>query len=343
VPPGSRVAVNVTGVAHGDVGRGDALVEAGRWRPTRTFDASLRVLASLDHDVTRRGAYAAYLGAGEYPVAVRLLGDVSSVAPGDEAFVRLHLPVALPLLPGDRYVLREHGRSETVGGGEVLDVAPVLPAAKARPSRSVDRVVAERGWVDAGELERLTGEPATPTLGRWVVSPSALAETSERVRHAVADGGPLGLDVAGLDERERAVLATLDDVTVEAGRALPAGAAARDDPLADHPYVAALEAAPFTPPDPAGVDRAQLRELVRRGLVVERDGVYFAPSAVDAAARVVAGLLAGKPSGVTVAEIREALGSTRKYALPLLAVLDATGVTRRREDVRIGGPRLPPA
>jgi selenocysteine-specific elongation factor len=71
--------------------------------------------------------------------------------------------------------------------------------------------------------------------------------------------------------------------------------------------------------------------------------VYFAPSAVDAAARVVAGLLAGKPSGVTVAEIREALGSTRKYALPLLAVLDATGVTRRREDVRIGGPRLPPA
>ena len=33
----------------------------------------------------------------------------------------------LPLLPGDRYVLRETGRDETVGGGEVLDVHPVLP------------------------------------------------------------------------------------------------------------------------------------------------------------------------------------------------------------------------
>ena len=41
------------------------------------------------------------------------------------------------------------------------------------------------------------------------------------------------------------------------------------------------------------------------------------------------------------AQVRDALGTTRKHALPLLAHLDATGVTRRRGDVRIGGPRLP--
>ena len=92
-----------------------------------------------------------------------------------------------------------------------------------------------------------------------------------------------------------------------------------------------------------GVDRAELRELVRRGAVIERDGMYFAPSAVAEAARVVAGLLAAAPDGVTVAAIREALGTSRKYALPLLAHLDATGVTRRRGDLRIGGPRLPGA
>jgi selenocysteine-specific elongation factor len=342
VPPGSRVAVNVTGIAHSDVGRGDALVEPGRWRPTRTFDASLRVLASLDPDVTRRGAFAAYVGSGEYPVALRLLGDVSSIAPGDTAFVRVHLPVALPLLPGDRYVLREHGRGETVGGGEVLDVAPVLPAAKARPSRDVDRVVAERGWVDAAELEALTGTRREPVVGRWVASPGALAWTVGEVYAAVDGAGALGLDVAALDDRQRAVLATLDDVHVDAGRARRRDAAA--GALAAHPFVAELEASPFTPPDPvaAGLDRAELRELVRRGLVVERDGVWFAPSAVDAAARIVARLLDAAPEGVTASAVREALGTTRKYALPLLAVLDATGVTRRRGDVRIGGPRLPP-
>jgi selenocysteine-specific elongation factor len=342
VPPGSRVAVNVSGVAHGEVRRGDALVEPGRWRPTRTIDASLRVLASLDHEVTRRGAYAAYLGAGEYPVAVRLLGDVSALAPGDEAFVRLHLPVDLPLLPGDCYVLREHGRGETVGGGEVLDVAPVLPAARARPSRDVDRVVAERGWVDVADLEALTRERPQPTVGRWVASAAAVASAVDAVHAAVDSAGALGLDVAVLDDRERAVLATIDDVHVDAGRARRKDAVA--DALAAHPFLAELAGSPFTPPDPvaAGVDRSELRELVRRGLVVERDGVWFAPAAVDAAARVVAGLLAETPDGVTASAVREALGTTRKYALPLLAVLDATGVTRRRGDVRIGGPRLPP-
>jgi selenocysteine-specific elongation factor len=54
-------------------------------------------------------------------------------------------------------------------------------------------------------------------------------------------------------------------------------------------------------------------------------------------------LLAASPEGFTVAQARDAFGTTRKHALPLLAHLDATGVTRRRGDVRIAGPRLPGA
>ena len=339
--PGRRLAVNLTGVHHDQVVRGDALVRPGQWAPTRRVDCSLSVLAALDHEVSRRGAYQAYVGSGEHPVRLRVLG-AEALAPGSSGLVRLHLPVALPLLPGDRYVLRESGRGETVGGGEVLDVAPVLPAVRARPSRSVERVVAERGWVEADVLERLTGERRQPTLGgRWVVDPAALAAAQERVREAVAAAGPLGLDVATLDERDRAVLDTLEGIVAEGGRAKPAGAAA--DPLADHPYLAALEAQPFSPPPPDAVDRDELRELARRGLVVQREGVWFSPWALDEAARIVARLLASSPEGVTVAQVRDALGTTRKYILPILAHLDASGVTRRRGDLRIGGPRLPVA
>jgi selenocysteine-specific elongation factor len=89
------------------------------------------------------------------------------------------------------------------------------------------------------------------------------------------------------------------------------------------------------------VDRAELHELVRRGEIVERDGFYFAAEAVDEAGRRVAALLAAHPQGVTVAQLRDTLGTTRKHALPLLAILDGSGVTRRRGDVRVGGPRLP--
>src|SRR5437764_12785223 len=145
VPPGSRVAVNLSGVSYDELARGHALVRADQWQPTRTVDASLRALDALDHEVSARGAYQAYVGSGEYPVRLRVLGGQEAILPGDGGVVRLHLPVALPLLPGDRFVLRESGRDETVGGGVVLDVAPVLPAGKARPSISVDRVIEERG------------------------------------------------------------------------------------------------------------------------------------------------------------------------------------------------------
>ena len=89
------------------------------------------------------------------------------------------------------------------------------------------------------------------------------------------------------------------------------------------------------------VDRSELRELVRRGDVVVEDGVYFAPEAIDAAGRLLAELLADKPDGVTVSEVRQAMGNTRKHAMPLLAMLGAQGMTRRRENLRIAGPRLP--
>jgi selenocysteine-specific elongation factor len=295
------------------------------------------VLAALDHEVGRRGAYVGYLGSGEFPARVRVLGG-EAIAPGETGLVRLHLAVPLPLLPGDRYVLRESGRNETVGGGEVLDIAPVLPASKARPDRSVERVVAERGWVLADDLDALTGERVEPTLGPWVVAPGVVDAMAASLAARVEAAGALGLDVATLDDRERAALPLVPGVVVEQGRAKVAG---QPDALAGHPFVAALEAGRFSPPGAEGVDRAELRELARRGLVVERDGVWFAPSTIDAAAAVAASLLARQPQGFTVSELRDAVGTTRKHAVPLANELDARGITRRRGDLRIAGPRLP--
>jgi len=337
LPPGSRCAVNLVGAAHDEVVRGDVLVRSDQWHHTAVFDASLQVLERLDHPVSRRGAHVLYLGSGEHPVRMRILGP-DALEPGSEGSVRIHLPRPLPLLPGDRFVLRESGRSETVGGGEVLDVDPTEKASAARPDRSVDRVVKERGWVDADELERLTGERRAPDVDRWVVNPEMLHETLERLRDTVDSVGPLGLELSRLDPFERAVAGLLGDAVIEAGRLVPVGTV---DPLADHPFVAALAASPFTPPGPDGVDRGELRELVRRGDVIEVEGIFYSTSAIDAAARLAARLLVDDPDGFTVSVFREAAGNTRKHAMPLLSHLDGTGITRRRGDVRIAGPRLP--
>src|SRR5205814_6769241 len=104
-----------------------------------------------------------------------------------------------------------------------------------------------------------------------------------------------------------------------------------------HPIGAGREAVPFSPPWAEGVDRAERRELIKRGLVIEQDGTWFAPSAINRAAHVMADLLRARPDGITVAEVREALGTTRKWAVPLLTILDGRGITRRRGDVRVAG------
>ena len=337
VGPGHRVAVNLSGIDHHQLQRGDALVVGEQWRPSRVVDASLLVLGALDHPVSRRGAYAAYIGSGEFPVKLRVLGQ-EAIAPGQLGAVRLHLPVELPLTVGDRFVLRESGRDETVGGGRVLDVAPVRPASKASPDGSVERLVAERGWVDADDLAAWVGYAVEPTVGRWVVDPDRLQADRQDLAQQVTNAQPLGLDVGVLGDRQRAVLATLDGVQVIDGRVRTDVAT---DPLAEHPLLTELSRGGVTPAEPTGVSRAELRELVRRGLVVERDGVYFHPSAIDHAAQAAARLLRGSPAGFTVAELRDALGVSRKFALPLVNELDGRGVTRRRGDVRIAGPRLP--
>ncbi len=337
IGPGNRVALNLAGADHSELRRGDAVISAAQWRPTQRFDASLTVLPSLDHVVSRRGAYFAYIGSGEFAVKVRVLGS-ESLRPGTAGLVRLHLAHPLPLMSGDRFILRESGRDETVGGGEVLDVAPVRPASKAAPDRSIERVIDERGWVTADDLQAWTGERREPTMGRWVVSPAAMSAAQEAIRTRVAAAGVLGLDLAALDDRDRSVLATLQGITVDAGRARPEEA---KDPLADHPFLAALVVGGVTPPDPAGVDKGQLRELVRRKLVIERDGIYFHPSALDTAVGVAGALLRADPAGFSMSQFREALGNTRKHAVPLATELDARGITRRRDDLRIAGPKLP--
>ena len=110
------------------------------------------------------------------------------------------------------------------------------------------------------------------------------------------------------------MLPLVDDLRVESGRVRHV---AVRDPFASHPVLEHVRAGGCTPPDASALDRTAVRELVRRSLLVERDGLVFHPDAIDAAARAAAALLASTPTGFTISEFREALGITRKHAVPL--------------------------
>ncbi|HUE60271.1 MAG TPA: selenocysteine-specific translation elongation factor [Acidimicrobiales bacterium] len=341
--PGRRLAVNIAGADHHLIHRGDALVRSRQWHLTSCFDASLRVIEGAEGSVGSRGAFRVHLGSGSVPVRLRPVGRRGSIEPGGEGLVRVWLQDrSLPLLPGDRYVLRETGRAMTVGGGEVLDVDPVLPASKAVPSLSVDRVVAERRWVEASELERLTGVRCQPSVGRWVMTPERHREIQSSLIEKATDSGREGVRLASLSEIERAVQAAgVDGLVADHDRVYLSDmvGSGLSDPAVE--VLTLLEGDPWSPPEIPLTQRGALRELEKAGLAREAGGVWFAASAVDSAVETLAGLLEHEPAGFTVSAARQALDSTRKYVVPLLGYLDTTGVTRRVGDVRVAGPRMP--
>jgi selenocysteine-specific elongation factor len=338
--PASRIGVNLKGIGTEELARGDALVRPGDWHLTDVVDISLQAFAGLAHPLTERGDYVAHVGSGSCSVHLRLLDGEKRLLPGTEGRARLRLPHRLPLGPGDRLVLRETGRAETAGGAEILDVAvqrrrrPGSPAA----SSSSD---APR-WIEVAEWTRRTGRAEVPTIGRWVVPAAEIAAASDHLLQRISDTES-GLDVALLDEQERAVL---DLLTRSSQVAVSGGIASTPEQrlrLETHPFLVALVQQPFRPPtaEQFGVARSDLRALTAWGLVVAHEGVQFAAAAIDRAALEVAMLLRVEPDGVSVAAVRSALDTSRKWALPLLAILDATGVTKRVGELRIAGPDLP--
>lgn len=361
-PSGSRVALNLAGVDHGDLHRGNAIVRPGQWAAPEVFDVALRVLPGAR--VPRGRALHAHVGSGEYAASVRVLD-------ADARFARVRLNTAVPLAPGDRIVLRSTGRNATVAGGEVLDVEPPrrLEAAIARLDRPLPhRILDTRPWFTLDDLARLAGvgtagaealatqmvDAGTAVrLGAWLAAQQAIDEVRESARRQVAhhhEVAPLepGLELAALAAslrldvgRTRAALDGVGELVIdrEVVRAADHDATASDHPDARR-LLDALRAQPFSPPDPAslGVDASVVRALVRSASAVELDGVVFASSALDDARRVVSAALYER-GALAIADIRDLLGSTRKFVLPIVARLDAEGVTRRRGDERIAGPR----
>jgi len=70
----------------------------------------------------------------------------------------------------------------------------------------------------------------------------------------------------------------------------------------------------------------------RAGTVVRiSPELVVAPSLVE---RAIALVHQHAADGITVSMLREALGTSRKFAVPLAEWLDGQGITRRRGDVR---------
>jgi selenocysteine-specific elongation factor len=123
--PGSRLAINLTGVHPDDLRRGMVVARPGTLQPTTMVDARLRLVRGEVGQPPLRHSQPVdfFSGAAEVPGRVRLL-DAEQLAHGSSGWVQLVLDAPVALAAGDRFIVRQASPSLTLGGGHVVNPHP---------------------------------------------------------------------------------------------------------------------------------------------------------------------------------------------------------------------------
>jgi selenocysteine-specific elongation factor len=121
--PGSRTAVNISGIDLQDVQRGQVVAYPDTFVETRRMDVEFRLLADVSRPLEHNTEVKLFVGAAEMIARVRLIG-VEKLLPGETGWLQLELVQPVVAARGDRYILRRPSPGETLGGGVVLDPQP---------------------------------------------------------------------------------------------------------------------------------------------------------------------------------------------------------------------------
>lgn len=388
--PGSRTAVNLTGVDVEDLERGDVLTVPGWLEPTTLLDVKLRMLADAPTVLEQNDEVDFFIGTSETLARVSLL-DAERLEPGQSGWVQLRLQQPVVAVRGDRFILRRPSPSATLAGGIVVEPHPrrhrrfrveVIRALEALASGDPEAILLQTlgnqalEWRDLLQRSNLDRTVATEALFRLLSSGRALTldttgealalhtvvvsrETAERLeaqllaalaeyhqRYPLRRGLPREMARSRLALPQRPFdlfvrhLASLGKL-VEDGEVLRAPdhriRLTPEQEARAHSYEEALRREPFAPPSPAeyGLDPELVQALADLGRVIRvTDDVVFAPEAWQRIQEQVLALI-DQNGSVTLAQVRDALGTSRKYAQALLEYLDQLHITRRVGDARV--------
>jgi selenocysteine-specific elongation factor len=391
--PGSRTAVNISGIPSEQIQRGQVLTRPGQYQPTRRVDARFRLLKGAASPLRHASEVKVFVGTSETVAMLRLLGT-EELQPGQEGWIQLELREPIVTVPGDKYVLRRPSPGETIGGGVVIDAQP-----KGRHRRFDEQILKSLASLEHGSPADVLFEAALalgPAEAAQAVARShleagpgtqALAELAETGRLVKLEEGELTssasiLVVAGpqwIDLRDRAVRivesvhrefplrrgivreelksrlkqttrvfnALMEKLVADGLLVASGGWVAksgheikfnREEQAKVGSLLRKFAQSPYSPP---GLRECQdeAGEQIVAALLDSGELVGVSPEVVfrktdydEMAAKVRAAL--GQKGQITLAEVRDLFGTSRKYAQALLEYLDATGVTARDGDYR---------
>ncbi len=400
--PGSRVAINLTGVSKDELRRGEVISAPGWLTPTRLIDVHLRYLADAPAPLKHNTKVDFFSGAAEMRATVRLL-DSETLAPGQTGWAQLRLAEPAILVRSDRFIIRRPSPSLTVGGGLVINVHPrrwrrfrpeIIARLEALAHGTPEDILLHSLEVDQpGETRQLLkrcGLPAeeatqalhtllaegqililgstvatieTPTTSAdHLISASGWQALGQHIsaalseyhqRHRLRQGMPREELKSRLGRRLRSLSTRLfNEIVVRA---------AEDGQLVEEKGIIRLphHAVKFSPEEQRQVERLlslfrenpyatpsvaesealvgaeALNALLEQEILIKvsEDVIFPTPTYSEMVDRVIAHI--EKEGNVTIAQVRDMFGASRKYALALMEHLDERKVTKRVGNERV--------
>lgn len=354
--PTTRAAINLRGIDHHQISRGDALVTPNRWWSTDTVD----VIAQPGMNFAAMPAeFTVHIGTASLTAHCRVL---------DEATARLRLSRQLPLHVGDKLIIRGTGKRLVLGGAIIMDVEPLEFTRRGQAAKRANQL---RGMTPENQLElfvqahqtvevsrtRSQGipwpQPHPPSItqvGAWLIATPLWEQWGTQLieqlqsyhqQNPMSPGMPAAavqdkLRVPAPEVLEQLVLAA--PVISEQGtlRYLDFKPSLGKAENAIAQLIASLKNEPFEAPEAEDLDQLGLgdRELAaahrQKKILRLEDNIILLPQSPALAMRELAKL----PQPFSVSQARQALGTTRRIAIPLLEHLDARGWTVREGNQR---------
>jgi selenocysteine-specific elongation factor len=399
---GSRAAINLVGVHHAEIRRGQELAAPGYLHATRVLSVEVVGTEAAVRPLRHRGRYKLHLGTADVPVVLSLLESAETRA-GLSQLAQIFVAEPVVAVHGQPFVLRAESPPATLGGGRVLQPGPV------RLRRRDQAAIARLGRLRLSDpCERLSAALAFLGLSSWTerrlsaLAGLAVGDVDSTLAALAAAQALVDLPVGPrrtvrllaefateLEQRALRALGRLHEAhprhsaipRAQLAAAFPdlandALASALIDRLkaqgkiiADSRTVAlpgfqpklsqgerklktelaeAIRSGGMSPPDaadlaasagPRGGVVPDLLALLRdeERLVEINPQLFFDAEVESELRRRVRERLAGG-SAITMSELRDLLGTTRKYAVPIGEYLDRIGLTKREGDVRRLGP-----
>jgi len=159
ISAGMRASLNLANLSVQQLSRGDTLVRPETVKPAYMLDAKVRLLPSAPRALKRTSTIKLYAATSQRLARMTLI-DETALEPGRECYAQIRLAQPLCLFRGDRIVLRGGSPEFTIGGGLVLDIAPVRYRRK-----DCDRLASLRTLEEAAPAEAVLGFISQKKMG----------------------------------------------------------------------------------------------------------------------------------------------------------------------------------